>query len=140
MFVMPNLKIMKRFRYSSELGCTEWQFTVCHFFSLRWRFDIPLLGNCVPRVDGNYCLFNGATIELLGCRNADDGGRYSDCDLRVSSSSVGAQLTWFEIDVLLFDEQFLSIRRLFLCSTCLVSFVRPLVAHYSIARIIVVLS
>ena len=56
--------------------------------------------------------------------------------------SPGPGLTWFEIDVLLFDEQFLSV--LAAISSALTLFgiilLRPLVAHYSIARIIVVLS
>jgi hypothetical protein len=54
----------------------------------------------------------------------------------------GPGLTWFEIDVLLFDEQFLSVLGAISSALTLVGIVllRPLVATYSIARIIVVLS
>ncbi len=54
----------------------------------------------------------------------------------------GPGLTWFEIDVLLFDEQFLSILAAISSALTLLGIIllRPLVAHYSIARIIVVLS
>ena len=54
----------------------------------------------------------------------------------------GLGLTWFEIDVLLFDEQFLSILAAISSALTLLGIIllRPLVAHYSIARIIVVLS
>ena len=54
----------------------------------------------------------------------------------------GPGLTWFEIDVLLFDEQFLSILAVISSALTLLGIIllRPLVAHYSIARIIVVLS
>ena len=56
--------------------------------------------------------------------------------------SPGPGLTWFEIDVLLFDEQFLSILAAISSALTLLGIIllRPLVAHYSIARIIVVLS
>ncbi|MEK9670229.1 MAG: hypothetical protein VW421_04405, partial [Gammaproteobacteria bacterium] len=56
--------------------------------------------------------------------------------------SPGPGLTWFEIDVLLFDEQFLSVLAAISSALTLLGIVllRPLVAHYSIARIIVVLS
>ena len=56
--------------------------------------------------------------------------------------SSGPGLTWFEIDVLLFDEQFLSILAAISSALTLLGIIllRPLVAHYSIARIIVVLS
>ncbi|MEC8694593.1 MAG: hypothetical protein VXX88_05440 [Pseudomonadota bacterium] len=54
----------------------------------------------------------------------------------------GPGLTWFEIDVLLFDEQFLSILAAISSALTLLGIIllRPLVAYYSIARIIVVLS
>ncbi|MGB0253675.1 MAG: hypothetical protein ACPF96_04965 [Litorivicinaceae bacterium] len=56
--------------------------------------------------------------------------------------SPGPGLTWFEIDVLLFDEQFLSILAAISSALTLLGIIllRPLVAHYSIARIIVILS
>ena len=56
--------------------------------------------------------------------------------------SPGPGLTWFEIDVLLFDEQFLSVLAAISSALTLLGIIlfRPLVAHYSIARIIVVLS
>ncbi|MEK9604863.1 MAG: hypothetical protein VXA68_00815 [Gammaproteobacteria bacterium] len=56
--------------------------------------------------------------------------------------SPGPGLTWFEIDVLLFDEQFLSVLAAISSALTLLGIIllRPLVAHYSIARIIVILS
>jgi MFS family permease len=56
--------------------------------------------------------------------------------------SPGPGLTWFEIDVLLFDEQFLSVLAAISSALTLLGIIllRPLVAHYSIARIIVLLS
>jgi hypothetical protein len=56
--------------------------------------------------------------------------------------STGPGLTWFEIDVLLFDEQFLSVLAAISSALTLLGIIllRPLVAHYSIARIIVILS
>lgn len=56
--------------------------------------------------------------------------------------SPGPGLTWFEIDVLLFDEQFLSILAAISSALTLLGIIllRPLVAHYSIAKIIVILS
>ena len=56
--------------------------------------------------------------------------------------SPGPGLAWFEIDVLLFDEQFLSVLAAISSALTLLGIIllRPLVAHYSIARIIVVLS
>ena len=56
--------------------------------------------------------------------------------------SPGPGLTWFEIDVLLFDEQFLSVLAAISSALTLLGIIllRPLVARYSIARIIVILS
>ena len=56
--------------------------------------------------------------------------------------SPGPGLTWFEIDMLLFDEQFLSILAAISSALTLLGIIllRPLVAHYSIAKIIVILS
>lgn len=56
--------------------------------------------------------------------------------------SPGPGLTWFEIDVLLFDEQFLSILAAISSALTMLGIIllRPLVAHYSIAKIIVILS
>jgi len=56
--------------------------------------------------------------------------------------SPGPGLTWFEIDVLSFDEHFLSVLAAISSALTLLGIVllRPLVAQYSIARIIVVLS
>ena len=54
----------------------------------------------------------------------------------------GPGLTWFEIDELLFDEQFLSILSVVASGFTLLGiiFLRPLVSQYSIAKVIVVLS
>ena len=56
--------------------------------------------------------------------------------------SPGPGLTWFESDVLLFDEQFLSVLAAISSALTLLGIIllRPLVARYSIARIIVILS
>tara|TARA_B100001093_G_scaffold315586_1_gene301066 strand:- start:964 stop:2463 length:1500 start_codon:yes stop_codon:yes gene_type:complete len=56
--------------------------------------------------------------------------------------SPGPGLTWFEIDALLFDEQFLSVLAAVSSALTLIGIIllRPLVARYSIARIIVILS
>ena len=56
--------------------------------------------------------------------------------------SPGPGLTWFEIDVLFFDEQFLSVLAAVSSALTLVGIVllRPLVATYSIAKIIILLS
>jgi hypothetical protein len=54
----------------------------------------------------------------------------------------GPGLTWFEIDELLFDEQFLSILSVVASGFTLLGiiFLRPLVSQYSIAKVIIVLS
>ena len=56
--------------------------------------------------------------------------------------SPGAGLTWFEIDQLLFNEQFLSILSLIASILTLVGIIllRPFMANNSIARIVVILS
>lgn len=56
--------------------------------------------------------------------------------------SPGPGLTWFEIDILLFDEQFLSVLAAISSALTLVGIVllRPLISSYSIAKIIVLLS
>ncbi len=56
--------------------------------------------------------------------------------------SPGPGMTWFEIDMLLFDEQFLSILSLLASALTLLGIVvfRPFMANNSIAKIVVVLS
>ena len=54
-------------------------------------------------------MFVESAVGLSERRDAN-GRRHGDSDLRVSCGSVSRPgLTWFEIDVLLFDEQFLSV-------------------------------
>ena len=107
-------------------------------------FDIPFAQELVFL--GSIAIIVYLMGQLLGYLSAETRLMVAGTAIAIfvfrAVPSPGPGLTWFEIDVLLFDEQFLSILAAISSALTLLGIIllRPLVAHYSIARIIVVLS